>query len=579
MKNFLDLSSNSKAGQPVLRRCLVALLIFFSCVGASENAASARKALVIGNNAYLHVTKLRNARTDAEAVAKSLSETGFKVTIQLDLNERGMRGAVRSFVAGLEGGDEAVFYYAGHGVQLGAANYLLPIDIQPNDETQVRDEALPLQRVLDDLTERRVRFSIAIIDACRDNPFPKIAGRSIGTTRGLAPTNPATGQMVLFSAGSGQSALDSLSPTDRDPNGLFTRVLLKQLRESGIPADQVLRNVREEVVTLAKSVGHDQVPALYDQSIGQFYFRQKASTDSAAVIVNPPTSVAINPSPVPTSTPVAAPSSSGSTITTNVAVTQSGGAARDATIDRHVETRPPRVAVRRFKSAVDASTWRGYLNSRPLNLEAMIETQAAKVGQFQVVSGAMESSFQDASDYVLTGTITGFSQTQKDLQMSGLTSRVITTTFSVDIRLIRSVNGEIIAAESVEVSEDTASSTVAGGIQHRSEGSTPLASLQRRASKLAVATMTTKLFPVKVTRTLGRFAFLDQGDAIFSVNDEVVISGDDGNSVLRITEVGDKSAKAVLVDGSMPKVGNPVKINAQPKAATDDSGKRFGRQI
>lgn len=578
MKDFFDLNPNSKAGQPVLKRCLVVLLIFFSCVGASENAANARKALVIGNNAYLHVPKLRNARTDAEAVAKSLSEIGFKVTIQLDLNERGMRGAVRSFVAGLEGGDEAVFYYAGHGVQLGAANYLLPVDIQPNDETQVRDEALPLQRVLDDLTERRVRFSIAIIDACRDNPFPKIAGRSIGTTRGLAPTNPATGQMVLFSAGSGQSALDSLSQDDRDPNGLFTRVLLKQLRESGIPADQVLRNVREEVVTLAKSVGHEQVPALYDQSIGRFYFRQ-ISSHTATAIVNTPAPIEGNSSRVPASTPVVANTNNGSSTIVNPFVNQLSGPVRAAAIEKQVERGPLRVAVSQFKSAVDANTWREHLNSKPLNFEAMIETQAAKTGHFQVVSGSLGSSLQDASEYVLTGTITEFSQTQKDLQMSGLASTVISTTFGADIRLIRSTSGEIIAAESVLVSEETTSSTDAGGIQQRSGGSNQLSALQRRAAKLAVAAMTQKLFPVTVTRTSGSFVFLDQGDAIFSVNDEVVISGDEGNAVLRITEASAKSAKAILVDGAMPKVGDSVKINTQPKAASDDSQKRYGRKI
>jgi hypothetical protein len=78
--------------------------------------------------------------------------------------------------------------------------------------------------------------------------------------------------MVMFSAGSGQQALDKLGPKDADKNGLFTRIFVKEMLKSGISVDRVLRNVRNQVVEQAKSVGHEQTPALYDQSIGEFYF-------------------------------------------------------------------------------------------------------------------------------------------------------------------------------------------------------------------------------------------------------------------------------------------------------------------
>jgi hypothetical protein len=149
---------------------------------------------------------------------------------------------------------------------------LLPTDIKGDNEEQVKDEAIQLQRILDDLQERKAKFSLAIIDACRDNPF-KGSGRALGG-RGLAPTTAATGQMVMFSAGTGQQALDKLGQNDKDKNGLFTRILLKEMAKPGIPVDRVLRNVRTEVVRLARSVGHEQTPALYDQAIGEFYFRQ-----------------------------------------------------------------------------------------------------------------------------------------------------------------------------------------------------------------------------------------------------------------------------------------------------------------
>ena len=229
-----------------------------------------RMALVIGNDAYQSVSSLLNARSDARAMAKSLEAAGFKVTLRLDLTERAMKEALRSFRSEVQGGDEVVVFFAGHGVQLGAANYLLPIDIRGDSEEQVRDEAIPLQRILDDLNERKARFSLAIIDACRDNPF-KTAGRAIGG-RGLAPATAASGQMVIFSAGAGQQALDRLGEKDKEPNGLFTRVFLKEMSRPGVSIDRVVRNVRNEVVEKAKTIGHEQVPALYDQTMGDFFF-------------------------------------------------------------------------------------------------------------------------------------------------------------------------------------------------------------------------------------------------------------------------------------------------------------------
>lgn len=160
-------------------------------------------------------------------------------------------------------------FYAGHGVQIGGLNYFLPADTRGESEAEVRDEAVQLQRLLDDLSDAKPSFALIIADACRDNPF-KGQGRTIGG-RGLSPTTAASGQMILFSAGSNQQALDVLGPEDRVANGVFTRVLVAEMRKPNLPIDRLARNVRAEVVRLAKSVGHEQVPALYDQSIGEFF--------------------------------------------------------------------------------------------------------------------------------------------------------------------------------------------------------------------------------------------------------------------------------------------------------------------
>ena len=231
-----------------------------------------RKALVIGNDTYKSVTKLLNAREDAKAIASNLTAVGYKVTLQLDLNEKEMKAALRTFSSQVQGGDEVMFFFAGHGVQLGAANYLLPTDIGGESEAQVKDEAIQLQRVLDDMTDKKAKFTLAMIDACRDNPF-KATGRNIGG-RGLAPTTAATGQMVVFSAGTGQQALDRLGNNDKNKNGVFTRTFLKEMQKPGLSIDRIIKNVRNEVAELAKTIGHEQVPAIYDQVLGDFYFKK-----------------------------------------------------------------------------------------------------------------------------------------------------------------------------------------------------------------------------------------------------------------------------------------------------------------
>jgi hypothetical protein len=230
-----------------------------------------RKALIIGNDAYKTIQKLENAVADARSMAESLSKVGYGVTLKTNLTEKEMKVALRTFKSQVEPGDEVAIFYAGHGIQLENTNYLIPIDVAGDSPDQIKDDAIPLQRVLEDMSERKAKLTLALIDACRDNPF-KSVGRSIGQGRGLAPTTAATGQMVVFSAGSGQQALDKLGPTDKEKNGLFTRIFIREMTKPDRTVDAVVRQVRNEVVRMAKSVGHEQVPAIYDQVVGEFYF-------------------------------------------------------------------------------------------------------------------------------------------------------------------------------------------------------------------------------------------------------------------------------------------------------------------
>lgn len=245
--------------------------------------APKRVALVIGNDQYEKIPRLDNAVADARAIAVALEKVGFSVMLASNTNKEQMLAAVRKFKSRLNSGDEALFYYSGHGVQLGSGNYLLPTDIANSNEAQVRDDALPLQRVLNDLQEQKPRFSLIVIDACRDNPFSTDSGHTIGG-RGLATTAPALGQVVIYSAGTGQSALDKLGSADKDPNSIFTRVFLKEMMKPNVPIGQLLQGVRNEVVYLARSIGQEQTPALFDQAAESFYFTHTLEASQATPV-------------------------------------------------------------------------------------------------------------------------------------------------------------------------------------------------------------------------------------------------------------------------------------------------------
>lgn len=234
-----------------------------------------RQALLIGNNAYQKITPLLTARQDAQAMSEVLKSLGFQVSLHTDLAEKPMKQALRDFKQQVQAGDEVLVFFAGHGVQIGGTNYLLPVDIRGEGEDQVRDDAIPLQRILDDLQERKAGFSLAVIDACRDNPF-RSTGRAVGG-RGLAPTTATSGQMIIFSAGAGQQAMDRLPGETQANNGVFTRVFLREMTRENVPIDRVLRAVRQEVVELARQAGVEQTPALYDQAVGDFYFKVTGS--------------------------------------------------------------------------------------------------------------------------------------------------------------------------------------------------------------------------------------------------------------------------------------------------------------
>jgi uncharacterized caspase-like protein len=203
-------------------------------VPARPAAVEQRFALAIGINDYREVGRLEKAVNDSRAVGHALEQAGFRVVVLTNARRAEMNRAINQFVLNLSGGGQGVFFFAGHGVQINNHNYLLPVDVQaPQVEVDVADQAISLQGIQDKLAEVRARFALLVIDACRDNPLPQKAGRTLGGTRGLAQASSAEGQMVVFSAGANQRALDKLSPQDNNPNGVFTREFLPWIGKPG----------------------------------------------------------------------------------------------------------------------------------------------------------------------------------------------------------------------------------------------------------------------------------------------------------------------------------------------------------
>jgi formylglycine-generating enzyme required for sulfatase activity len=179
--------------------------------------------------------------------------------------------AVEAFTNNITGGDEVVVFFAGHGVQIRNGSYLLPTDIEANSESEVEKTAYELLALTDKISEAKPAFSLVMVDACRDNPL-KSKGRNIGNSRGLSAIEPPKGQMVVYSASRGQQALDRLSDKDPNPNGVFTREFITQMQKPGVRIEDIMRSVQDSVETLARSVNHEQRPAVYNEARGNFYF-------------------------------------------------------------------------------------------------------------------------------------------------------------------------------------------------------------------------------------------------------------------------------------------------------------------
>ena len=290
-----------------MRRATMLLLCFCAILLALAPAAFAAKrvALVVGIDQYDNLPaeqQLKKAINDANALGATLRGLGYLVIVANNADRRGFNESWQKFLSLVEPGDETAFFFAGHGIEIAGQNYLLPRDVpkpESGDVSLVKNESLSVTQLLSDLQDESPRVSLVILDACRDNPFAASGTRSVGGTRGLARVEAPEGTFVMYSAGTGQTALDRLSENDDNPNSVFTRSLVPLIKTKGLGMQDVALKVREQVVALANSAGHKQTPAYYDQVIGRFCVAGCEGGEVA--VVEPQATAPATPAPAPLS--------------------------------------------------------------------------------------------------------------------------------------------------------------------------------------------------------------------------------------------------------------------------------------
>jgi uncharacterized caspase-like protein len=228
-----------------------------------------RVALVIGNGAYQSVPALPNPPKDANAVAKALEGVGFSVVkLSDDMPRDGFLQALRAFSRDAAKADWAVVYYAGHGMEIGGVNYLIPIDAKLMQDTDAAREAISLELVIASVSGAK-KLRLVMLDACRDNPFAATMQRSIGVqlvNKGLSNIEPDAGIMIVYATKHGETAMDGAGG-----HSPFATAVISDIPKPGIEVRRLFDVVRDDVM---KATDRAQQPFSYGSLPGsqEFYF-------------------------------------------------------------------------------------------------------------------------------------------------------------------------------------------------------------------------------------------------------------------------------------------------------------------
>lgn len=226
----------------MLRALTMVLATFF----ATNALADRRVALVIGNSDYAHATRLPNPQNDARAIGDKLTQIGFEVFLHENLGGQDFRVALGTFAEEALRADLAVVFYAGHGIEMGGRNYLIPIDAKMTSEATAQFEAISLDNML--TTVRNAgKMGLVMLDACRDNPFANTMEHKNGTravSRGLAAVSleGEAGTLVSFAAQAGDTADDG-----DGMHSPYTEALLQLLAEPGLEIGALFQKVTKVV--------------------------------------------------------------------------------------------------------------------------------------------------------------------------------------------------------------------------------------------------------------------------------------------------------------------------------------------
>jgi len=238
-----------------------------------------RTALVIGNADYLKARALGNSANDAADIAKTLGELGFNVISGTNLNLRQMNDKVREFGDTLRtSGGVGLFYYAGHGIQVGGRNYLVPIDADIPREDEVDFNALNLDLVLRKMATANNGLNIVVLDACRNNPFARSWSRG-EDEGGLAQISAPTGTFIAYATSPDRTASDG---TGR--NGLYTSELLKVIRQPNLKIEEAFKQV---TIAVDRASSGRQIPWTSSSLRGDFYFNANGVKMAAPALAEP----------------------------------------------------------------------------------------------------------------------------------------------------------------------------------------------------------------------------------------------------------------------------------------------------
>lgn len=237
-------------------------------LAVSTAGGERRIALLVGNSAYKEAP-LRNPVNDVRDMATALRKLDFEVIEKTNVTQKELNRAIVQFGEKLRADTVALFFYAGHGMQVKGKNYLIPVDAQIRSEASVRAETVDVDGVLDQLTVSSL--NIVILDACRNNPFER-RFRSVGG--GLAQMDAPKGSLVAYATAPGKTAADGQSR-----NGLYTQELLKHIQTPGLPLEAVFKRVRIGVMAAS---GEAQTPWETSSLTGDFFFRPVAGATPVA---------------------------------------------------------------------------------------------------------------------------------------------------------------------------------------------------------------------------------------------------------------------------------------------------------